>query len=114
MVEFSNYDVCVMNRDGTGLVRLTSGAAQETDPEWSPDGSRIAFTTTTAERAEIALMAVDGSAVTRLTDGFDPAWSRNGAKLVFARADGLFTINADASNLTRLTAGNQHAPAWRP
>jgi hypothetical protein len=108
-----NYDVCVINRDGTGLVRLTSDAIYEGNPAWRPDGSKIAFTRNPG-RPEIALMALDGSAATRLTDGFDPAWSPDGSKLVFARDDGLFTINVDGSNLTRLTTGNHRAPAWRP
>jgi Tol biopolymer transport system component len=113
LIASRNYDLCVINRDGTGLVRLTSDEVAEDSPAWSPDGSRIAFTRNPGQ-AEIAMIAADGGAVTRLTDGFDPAWSRDGSKLVFARADGLFTINVDGSNLTRLTTGNHHEPAWRP
>jgi TolB protein len=112
MIATSNFDVCVINRDGTGLVRLTSDAIDEGHPAWRPDGRKIAFTRNSG-RPEIALMAADGSGVMRLTDGFDPAWSPDGSKLVFAR-DGLYTINVDGSNLTRLTTGSHHAPAWRP
>jgi len=39
----SNNDggyICVMNSDGSGVTRLTEG----TNPTWSPDGSKIAFT----------------------------------------------------------------------
>jgi TolB protein len=112
MIATGNFDVCVIDRDGTGLVRLTSDAIDEGHPAWRPDGSKIAFTRNSG-RPEIALMAADGSGVMRLTDGFDPAWSPDGSKLVFAR-DGLYTINVDGSNLTRLTTGSHHAPAWRP
>ena len=113
IVAAGNYDVCVVNRDGTGLVRLTSDDATQGSPAWSPDGRRIAFTTSSPQ-SQLALMAADGSSVTRLTDGFDPAWSRDGAKLVFARDDGLFTIDVDGANLKRLTTGKPYAPAWRP
>ncbi|MCX7599241.1 MAG: hypothetical protein N2512_10320 [Armatimonadetes bacterium] len=38
-----NYDIWVVNVDGTGLTRLTSADENEGFPVWKPDGSRIAF-----------------------------------------------------------------------
>ena len=107
------FEICVVSRDGTGFSRLTDDAALDTSPAWSPDGSRIAFVTTRFTGQEIALMTPSGTGVTKLTSGIDPAWSPDGSKLVFARNDGLFTIGADGSNLTRLTTGRHRAPAWR-
>jgi Tol biopolymer transport system component len=117
LVDPGNYDVCTINSNGSGLVRLTRDPQVEGHPAWSHDGTRIAFATATGLTSlwQIALVAVDGGAATRLTDGFDPAWSRDGTKLVFARDSGLFTIDVDGSNLKRLTTGRgDHAPAWRP
>jgi TolB protein len=105
-----NYDLCIADKDGANLVRLTNTGGSNSDPAWSPDGKRIAFTADSA----IALISPDGGGVTRLTDGSGPAWSRDGEKLVFAGDDGLYTINVDGSNRTRLTAGRHYAPAWRP
>jgi hypothetical protein len=108
-------DVCVINRDGTGLLRLTNDDASEGRPAWRPDGSSIAFTKySPGSGPAIVLVTLDGGGVTRLTDGFEPAWSRDGSRLVFAGGDGLFTINVDGSHRTRLTTGAHHAPAWRP
>ena len=112
-------DLCLVNRDGTGLVRLTEDAQRDDAPAWSPDGTRIAFARYPAGRtddasAEIVLMDVATKQITSLTQGLDPAWSPDGSKLVFAGGDGLFVIDANGANRTRLTTGAHRAPAWRP
>jgi hypothetical protein len=112
----TNYDLCTFKPDGSDVVALTSESGSESQAAWSPDGSTIAFTllaSPTGEK-EIALVPADGGTLTRLTQGFDPAWSRDGTALTFARGDGLFMIGRDGSNLRRLTTGNHYAPAWRP
>ncbi len=111
-----NDDVCVANRDGTGLVRLTSTAGPDDGPAWSPDGTRIAFATDNlgTGRREIAIMNTNGTAVTRVAEGFSVAWSPDGSRLVMNRGDGLFIVNSDGSNASRLTFGNHSDPVWRP
>lgn len=110
-----HYQICVINRDGTGNTRLTSNAGWHAAPAWSPDGKTIAYVTDQfAGENDIALMTPSGTGVTRLTRGSDPAWSPDGSKLIFAADDGLFTIGADGSDLTRITTGRHRAPAWRP
>jgi Tol biopolymer transport system component len=38
-------EIYAMSIDGSGLVNLTNHEWVEGDPDWSPDGTRIAFTT---------------------------------------------------------------------
>jgi TolB protein len=107
--------ICTSKRDGSQLLALTPDSVVSLNPEWSRDGKRIAFVVVfPGSRSQIAIMDANGSSLTRLTDGFDPAWSRDGSKLVFSRSNGLFIINADGTNLVRLTTGQHHEPAWRP
>lgn len=52
-----NYEIYVMNNDGTGQSRLTNNPAVDSGPAFSPDGRRIAF----IRNGDIWLMNPDGS-----------------------------------------------------
>ena len=114
-----NTDLCIVNADGSGLVRLTNDAPADRHPAWSRSGNSIAFARHPADRAdpasgEIIVIDFDTRATTVLTKGTDPTWSPDGSRLAFAGDDGLFIIGADGTNLKRITTGNHRAPAWRP
>ena len=60
----------------------------DTDPSWSPDGSRIAFVSyRDGNRPEIYVMNRDGSGQIRLTDNpaidHSPSWSPDGSRIAF-------------------------------
>jgi Tol biopolymer transport system component len=93
---------------------------------WSPDGSKIAYSSAVSYGAGAALyvMNSDGSDQTALTtdrwyNSF-PSWSPDGSELVFVRdlrGDyELFRISTDTSEVTRLTdnRGTDHWPQWSP
>ena len=127
--------VYVINADGSGLTRLTNSPAPDEYPAWSPDGSKIAFNRFTCMNPDctqqgyraIYTVNVDGSGLTRLTNpvgiGDDewPTWSPDGRQIAFARtadstASDIFVMNADGSNVIRLTDGRYavRSPAWSP
>ena len=58
-----NSDLFVVNADGSGLRRLTRGAANVRWFAWSPDGRTIAF----LRNKEVYIVKADGSAERRLT-----------------------------------------------
>jgi dipeptidyl aminopeptidase/acylaminoacyl peptidase len=68
----------VMNANGSGQTRITNDPSAESRPSWSPDGQKLAFTTSRDGNPEIYVMNADGSGPTRLTksSAFDnsPDW----------------------------------------
>ena len=74
-----DFEVYVMNRDGSGLRNLTNNERNDRQPSWSPDGKAFAFSTNRDRNYEIYVMNADGSNPTRLTntddDESDPNWS---------------------------------------
>lgn len=115
VIEQADIELCLINKDGTGFSQITAGMKPHGRPAVSADGRTIAITREDSVGAqEIALISPEGTNLRPLTNGFDPSWSRDGTTLVFARADGLFTINSDGSGLRRLTTGRHTNPAWRP
>jgi Tol biopolymer transport system component len=116
--------------DGSGRENLTSTSAFiEETPVFSPDGTKIAFAKTTAERREVDLytMNVDGTGVQQLTDfpgrEYNPDWSPDGRKLVFTKfrtANGtrltrLIVMRVDGtSRRTLLEGSGVGSPVWSP
>ncbi len=91
------------------------------DPAWSPDGSKIAFTSGgTGGGERIWVINADGSNRTDLTGTsfgacHDAMWSPDGSKIAFAKSH-IWVMNADGSNPTRLTdnAKDDFFPVWSP
>jgi Tol biopolymer transport system component len=77
---WDDEEIFVINSDGSGQTRLTDISGNDHwPPTWSPDSTRIAFTSDGTEQVgEIYVMNADGSGLTRLTDApaYDafPAW----------------------------------------
>jgi len=90
------YQVHIMQADGSGLTPLTSGPREPGDAQFSPDGTQIVFSRMTAppdpSSSRLWLMSADGSAQQQLAtgDGYAAAacWSPDGASLVFSYAGG--------------------------
>src|SRR4051812_16617960 len=114
-------DIYSVNRDGTGIARLTTSKAYESEASWSPGGRRIAYIRSGA----LWVMNADGSDQHRISHFKpslrDPAWSPNGRRILFATDDGdngdLWTIKPDGSRAKQLTntrGPDEFLPSWSP
>ena len=119
-----DYNIYVMNADGSGVTRLTDTAGQDVAPAWSPDGSRILFTSTRdneilpgnlAPLPDIWVMNAGGSGQTRLTStgGEYPAWSPDGKYIVFG-GDQLYVMKAGGSDITPFPLSGLTGFRWFP
>lgn len=120
-----NAEIYVVNKDGSGLKRLTKSIGIDTSPTWSPDGSEIAFVSDRGGSPQIYIMSSGGDNVRRLTyEGkynTSPAWSPKGDKIAYVSASGgarfdIYVITIDGKMLQKLTNGGaaNENPSWSP
>jgi len=80
-----NGEIFVVNLNGTGKRNLTNDPADDQRPSWSPDGTRIVFTSNRFSGSDIFLMDAYGGNPSFLTsNSTDPAWSPDGSQIIFA------------------------------
>jgi TolB protein len=129
-------EIFTMDPDGTHE-RVLRGTTTlwVSDPAWSPDGKKIAFsgtreTSNGSWRTEIYIIDRDGDRLTRLTHSqpygdYAPAWSPDGKKIAFARdpRDGESNIYVMDTNpttddatplITPLVTNYPSSPTWSP
>lgn len=83
-----NFDIYVMQADGTGVTRLTDHPAPDQDPAWAADGKSLFFTSERNGRGEIYRVWIESRKVDRITSGLSraimPATSRDGRYLAYS------------------------------
>ncbi len=98
--------------DGTKRTKLTSAGFFDTQAEYSPDGTQIAFCSNRGGVADVWVMDADGSSLTNVSsttdDDCSPSWSPDGAQIAFdSNRSGSFDIwlmDADGGNQTQVTS----------
>jgi Tol biopolymer transport system component len=73
-------EVYAMDFDGSNVVRLTSSPGLDRFPIFSPDGTKIAFTSSRDGNTEIYIMNADGTGQTRITNRPGGDCSRTGRR----------------------------------
>lgn len=115
------WDLWVMNPDGTNGRRVCPRPGAEIDVVWLP-GPKIAFGGFTDQKNSYEIFACDPNTdqVTRLTTSrkqdFEPAWSPDGTMIAFASLRtpaGIYVMNENGSSLRMVISGGRQ-PSWGP
>jgi hypothetical protein len=119
-----NYEIYVINADGTGEQRVTTNLAADNYPAFSLNGSKITFSRTENGTQDIYVINVDGTGEQRLTfnetAAILPAFSPDGSKIAFRNIrnnnQDIYIINADGTGEQRLTTNPafESDPAFSP
>jgi Tol biopolymer transport system component len=123
-----NNDIWVMNANGSNAKQLTTTNAptQNTGPTWSPDGLRIAYSTSESPGAidnGLHVMNADGTEQHRVLREGAPiptgnlSWSPDGTKIAYEGAGGgsISTMSSDGTEPSPLIANSGASyPSWVP
>ena len=120
-------DLWLMDPDGGRQTRLTTVDGNEWSPEWSPDGSRVAFVGGPSGTADVYVVDADGGNLRQLTATTacedTPTWSPDGQQIVAASKLGceddpsssLVVLNSDGSGRPQpIVKAPALWPDWSP
>ena len=108
-----NWEIYIMNKDGSNPQNLTKNRGDDFAPKWTPDGTTIAFCSGRDHmgwEADVYLMAPDGSNQRSLGNTAeaeqDLGWSPDGTQIVMEVNLGkrqIFVMDSDGENRVQLT-----------
>jgi hypothetical protein len=118
----TGIQIYTMNADGSNVQHITT-PNDSFGATWSPDSTKLVYSTLVSGVYQIAVMNADGSSQTQLTtganDSYFPGWSPDGTKLLFSCSDGsyiqLCVMNADGTGqiqITNTTSGVPISADW--
>jgi Tol biopolymer transport system component len=120
----SYYEVFRRDADGCDAVRLTDTPGKDNlGPSWSPDGTKLVFSSDRDAKGEIYVMNANGSGLQRLTHDSnwdsDPDWSPDGTdRIAFTSMRnghrGIYVMKADGSEVHALSTQDDYQPDWSP
>ncbi len=107
-----DYEIALINLDGTGFEQLTSDGEQKFLPHFSPDGSKLLYTKfivggfgSPAADTEVAVFDLASRQETLITSGGDNGygtWSPDGSRIAYLRAARLGRASTEPTTLVTI------------
>jgi WD40 repeat protein len=122
----SRFGIYRLRADGTEPLDLTPATSGDQMAEWSPDGTRIAFTSDRSGQWQLYTMFADGTGQHRMTQSdrqeTSPRWSPDGSRILIGRDSGtgwgdeVVAVRADGSGEDVLSGpgGSSNPLGWSP
>ena len=118
-------DIWVVGIGSRTPIRLTNSPADDRDPAWSPDGTKLAYASRQDGNWEIYIYDLLTSQTTRMTYDLSfqgaPSWSPDGQWLVYESYQGnnldIYVVPVDGSQPAKRITENpapDFSPAWSP
>ncbi len=116
-------EIYSMSPDGSNLETVLQNLDADvkyTHPAGSPDGTKIAFHSTSDSGDGIWILDSASGNINKIADGYWPSWSSDGKQLVYSRKtdsrSDIYILDTDTGDETRLTddAYNNLWPSWSP
>ena len=123
--ELDNYEVYVMNPDGTEQVNLTQHSANDLQAVWSPTGEKILFVSDRGGVRDLYMMNPDGSNVRRVfkrkaeTWRTSPTWSPDAKQFAYRHINwnndrfGIYIATLGEQDVEKLVDKGS-SPVWSP
>jgi TolB protein len=118
-----NPEIYVMNRDGSGLRRMTNHPAIDVSPTWSPSGNQLAWVSDRTGSGRIYIMNADGTGQRVLIneEAYRPTWSSEPFnEIAYAAKTGpgfdikVFSFGTGESRRITDGIGSNESPAFAP
>jgi TolB protein len=120
------WDIYIANSDGTNIRQITNDAESDYDPTFSPDGSKVIFTSYRGDQGsvgfDVIVANVDGTGTMDLTpnstiDHNSAVFSPDGTRIAFAGVDrsvstnliwGIWTMSADGTSFRNVVPSTDY------
>jgi TolB protein len=116
-LEEGRSDLYIVHKSGAGVPRrITTGKDFQADPEWSPDGTKIACTTRLAGNWAVAVTDYPNGKITvvQKNGAQHPTWSPDGQRIAYVQSNQLWVHDLKSGKRRSIVSGRGRLsePKW--